>query len=61
MGQEVIAGGLAQAIEQYFVPVPPSEQNSGTAKSTVTPRGPKPITARGTTYLSICRQPSERR
>ena len=33
-GQEVIAGGLAQAIEQYFVPVPPGEQNSGTAKTT---------------------------
>ena len=33
-GQEVIAGGLAQAIEQYFVPVPPSGQNSGTAKTT---------------------------
>ena len=33
-GQEVIAGGLAQAVEQYFVPVPPSRQNSGTAKTT---------------------------
>ncbi len=32
-GQEVIAGGLAQAIEQYLAPAPPSGQKSGPAKT----------------------------
>ncbi len=42
-GQEAIAGGLAQAIEQYFAPTAPRGQNSESAKPAPQAKGSKPV------------------
>ena len=49
VGQEVIAGGLAQAIEQYLAPAPPSGQKSGPTKTPRHASGDEPDSTRGTT------------
>jgi N-acetylmuramoyl-L-alanine amidase len=42
LGQQVIAGGLAQAIEQYFAPAPSAGQKEAATEHARPPRGARP-------------------